>query len=95
MIFADVNHILTRLVDEFEYILYQEERPVQEGTEKPEEGTIEETKYLMHQLLSVVEKVIQTGKTPYIVIDGLDKVTAASKVGKVSTIQTNLFRVIL
>lgn len=88
-----MNSILSRLSVEFEYILSK----MTDGTSHlddtsrdladlsmEEDPSGDKTRQLCQRLLTALNKLISLGKTPILVLDGLDKVIITSKIKKVS-----------
>ncbi|XP_045167540.2 TPR repeat-containing protein DDB_G0287407-like [Mercenaria mercenaria] len=87
---ADVNSMLSRLTEEFEYILSKMMDGSTHTRDDPEsipgsdvDNDAEKTRQLVQRLLSVLDKLISLGKTPILVLDGLDKIIKTSNIKKV------------
>lgn len=93
--FIDVTSILLRLVDEFKFQLSQatsvenKETKTEVGgnlekkTEELQDVEIEKHRSLIQSLLDTLEELVKVGKTPVIILDGVDKVKRATKLDKV------------
>lgn len=93
--FIDVTSILLRLVDEFKFHLSQatsvenKETKTEVGgnlekkTEELQDVEIEKHRSLIQSLLDTLEELVKVGKTPVIILDGVDKVKRATKLDKV------------
>ena len=87
-LFSEITHILLRLVDELNFCLSQvtgtaaSETKSDEGIDFEDEG--ERHHDLIQKLLLTMEALIKAGKTPVMVLDGIDKVKRESQLGKVN-----------
>ena len=87
VIILEITGILVRLVDEFNYILSEvtgaaiKETHSDEGDHFQEES--ERHRDLIQKLVQTMQGLLKAGKTPVLVMDGLDKVKRANKLEKV------------